>query len=294
MENTFRSYPHQRARTPAPVRQGVSSDWWESTAIRLVREPPLRRKGDAPGARERENAGMVTSLRADYLVIGAGAAGMAFTDALVDHADVDVVMVDRRHAPGGHWLDAYPFVRLHQASAFYGVASTLLGDGSVQQDGPEAGLHERATAPEIRDYYARVLERMTDSGRVTFFGGCEYLGGRRFDVAASRCRVRRRGHARSRRRRATSPPAFRRATRLRSLPAKARASSRSTSCAELSDSPSQYVVVGIGQDGDRRVRVVARPRRRPGRDLLGPATRSVDAEPRRGAARPRDLPRHGG
>ena len=73
-------------------------------------------------------------------------------------------MVDRRHGAGGHWLDAYPFVRLHQASAFYGVASTLLGGGRIQQDGPEAGLHERATAPEICAYYARVLQRA--DGRV--------------------------------------------------------------------------------------------------------------------------------
>lgn len=42
--------------------------------------------------------------------------GMAFIDALIDHADVDIVLVDRRHAAGGHWLDAYPFVQLHQAS----------------------------------------------------------------------------------------------------------------------------------------------------------------------------------
>jgi cation diffusion facilitator CzcD-associated flavoprotein CzcO len=60
----------------------------------------------------------------DYLVIGAGAMGMAFTDALIDHADVHVTLVDRRHAAGGHWLDAYPFVQLDQASLFYGVAST--------------------------------------------------------------------------------------------------------------------------------------------------------------------------
>jgi hypothetical protein len=53
---------------------------------------------------------------------------MAFTDALIDHADVRVAMVDRLHGVGGHWLEAYPFVRLHQASAFYGVESTLLGD----------------------------------------------------------------------------------------------------------------------------------------------------------------------
>src|ERR671921_916229 len=106
-------------------------------------------------------------VEADYLVVGAGAAGMAFTDALIDHADVRVALVDRRHAAGGHWLDAYPFVRLHQASAFYGVASTLLGDGRVQERGPEAGLHERATAPEICAYYGRVLsERMLASGKV--------------------------------------------------------------------------------------------------------------------------------
>lgn len=135
-------------------------------------------------------------LETDYLVVGAGAMGMAFTDALVDHADVDVVLVDRRHSVGGHWLDAYPFVRLHQASAFYGVASTLLGGGRIQQDGPEVGLHERATAPEICAYYGRVLrERMLTSGRVSFHPNCDYVGdgqvvsrlsGRRLDVRVRR------------------------------------------------------------------------------------------------------------
>src|SRR4051794_13993911 len=99
--------------------------------------------------------------------------GMAFTDALVDHADVSVVMVDRRHGAGGHWLDAYPFVRLHQASVFYGVPSTRLGDGRLQQQGPEAGLQERATAPEVCGYYDRVLrERLIASGKVSFYPNC--------------------------------------------------------------------------------------------------------------------------
>jgi ribulose 1,5-bisphosphate synthetase/thiazole synthase len=122
----------------------------------------------------RQHEAVVEELEADYLVVGAGAAGMAFTDALVDHADVSVVMVDRRHGVGGHWLDAYPFVRLHQASAFYGVASTLLGDGGIQEDGPEAGLHKRATAPEVCAYYARVLrERMLRPGKVSFYPNCD-------------------------------------------------------------------------------------------------------------------------
>jgi hypothetical protein len=120
-------------------------------------------------------------LEADYLVVGAGATGMAFTDALVDHADVRVIMVDRRDAPGGHWLDAYPFVQLHQASSFYGVASTLLGNGAIQQDGREAGMHERASAPEICGYYNRVLrERLLASGRVAFYDRCDYRGDNRF------------------------------------------------------------------------------------------------------------------
>ncbi len=90
---------------------------------------------------------------------------------------MQVALVDRRHGPGGHWLDAYPFVRLHQASSFYGVASTMLGSGSIQREGPEAGLHERAGAAEICAYYQRVLnEQLVPSGRVEFHPNCEYLG----------------------------------------------------------------------------------------------------------------------
>ncbi len=115
---------------------------------------------------------------AKYVVVGAGASGLAFVDSLIDHADdVQVTVVDRRRAPGGHWQDAYPFVRLHQASIFYGVASRELGTGRLQTEGPEAGLHERATAPEICDYYAGVMERLLGSGRVSFDLGSEYVDG---------------------------------------------------------------------------------------------------------------------
>ena len=96
---------------------------------------------------------MTGTLDTDYLVVGAGAMGMAFTDALIDHdPKARVAVVDRRHAPGGHWVAAYPFVRLHQSSDFYGMASTRLGGGQVQQRGPEAGLQERASQPEILSY----------------------------------------------------------------------------------------------------------------------------------------------
>ncbi|HWV76615.1 MAG TPA: NAD(P)-binding protein, partial [Isoptericola sp.] len=47
---------------------------------------------------------MARSVDTDYLVVGAGAAGMAFVDALVDHdPTAHATLVDRRAAPGGHW-----------------------------------------------------------------------------------------------------------------------------------------------------------------------------------------------
>ena len=115
------------------------------------------------------------SLDTDYLVVGAGAMGMAFVDTLIDHADVHVTLVDRRHTAGGHWQDAYPFVQLHQASVFYGVASTVLGTGAVQLQGPERGLRERARRGEIQAYYDDILfRRFLGTGRVTFLSASEY------------------------------------------------------------------------------------------------------------------------
>jgi NAD(P)-binding Rossmann-like domain len=116
-------------------------------------------------------------LETDYLVVGAGATGMAFVDTLIAESDADVVMVDRRHRPGGHWLDAYPFVRLHQPSANYGVNSRILGNDRVDEFGPNAGFYERATAPEICDYFNRVLdETLLPSGQVRIFGMSDYRG----------------------------------------------------------------------------------------------------------------------
>jgi NAD(P)-binding Rossmann-like domain len=114
------------------------------------------------------------TVETDYLIVGAGAAGLAFADALIADSDADVVLVDRRHRPGGHWNDAYPFVRLHQPSVFYGVNSRILGSDSIDRAGPNAGMYERATAAQICDYYQRVLdEHLLPSGRVRFFGMCD-------------------------------------------------------------------------------------------------------------------------
>lgn len=117
------------------------------------------------------------TIETDHLVVGAGATGMAFTDALVSEADVDAVMVDRRHSPGGHWNDDYPFVRLHQPSALYGVVSRTLGGDRIDTDGPNAGCYERATSAELCDYYRHVLDdHLVPSGKVRFLGNHDHLG----------------------------------------------------------------------------------------------------------------------
>src|SRR5438067_7897783 len=119
----------------------------------------------------------MATVETDYLVVGAGAAGMAFTDELVASSDADVVMVERRQGPGGHWNDAYPFVRLHQPSANYGVNSRVLGTDAIDTTGSNAGFYERATGVEICDYFRRVLDdHLLPSGQVRFFGMCDYVG----------------------------------------------------------------------------------------------------------------------
>jgi hypothetical protein len=117
-------------------------------------------------------------LDTDYLVVGAGTSGMAFVDTLLaESPEARVVMVDRRHRPGGHWLDAYPFVQLHQPSAYYGVASRRLGEDRVDTSGINAGFYERASAPEICEYFAGVMERdFVGSARVQFLPMSDYRG----------------------------------------------------------------------------------------------------------------------
>jgi hypothetical protein len=113
----------------------------------------------------------------DYVIVGAGAAGLAFADTIVDETDATITMVDRRERVGGHWRDAYPFVRLHLSSALYGVNSTPLGKNERQTSGRNAGFYEQATGDEVCAYFDDVLHtRLEANGRVTFLGGHEHLG----------------------------------------------------------------------------------------------------------------------
>jgi glycine/D-amino acid oxidase-like deaminating enzyme len=113
-------------------------------------------------------------METDYLVIGAGAMGLAFADELLTRTDAHITLVDRRDAPGGHWNDAYSFVRLHQPSVFYGVESKELAQYRIDQSGPNKGLLSLAEGPEILSYFHGLMrDRLLPSGRVRFLPLCE-------------------------------------------------------------------------------------------------------------------------
>jgi hypothetical protein len=129
-------------------------------------------------------------IETDYLVIGSGAAGLAFADTLLDETDAHVTIVDRHGKPGGHWNDAYSFVTLHQPSAFYGVNSMALGSRRKDAIGPNKGMDELASGPEIAAYYDKVMNhKLLPSGRVAYHPMCNYLGEHRFESILSGART---------------------------------------------------------------------------------------------------------
>jgi hypothetical protein len=183
----------------------------------------------------------------DYLVVGAGAAGMAFTDQLLAHSDATVTVVDRRHAPGGHWVDAYPFVRLHQPSAFYGVSSVPLGQGALDSVGTNAGYYELAGRDEICAHFERAMHRhFLPTGRVRYFPNCDYVGEHRFvsrlTGSSFRVRVRRKvvdtGYLEPAIPATTRPP-FEVADGVACVPIGA--------LARLDERPDRYVIIGAGK-----------------------------------------------
>jgi len=116
-------------------------------------------------------------LQTDYLIVGGGASGLAFADTLATEAEnVEVTVIDRRQAAGGHWLSAYPFVRLHTPSAYYGVNSLALGEDRIDRVGENAGYYERATGDEVCRHFAEAASQLTRTGRVRVLTRHEYLG----------------------------------------------------------------------------------------------------------------------
>jgi len=123
------------------------------------------------------------TLQCDYLVVGAGAAGMSFVDTiLTEHPSATVVIVDQNSQPGGHWTKAYPFVKLHQPSCWYGVNSLTLGKHLNRKGNEIYDVNDRATGAELLEYYQTVRDTFEASGRVRCFFDATY----KFDETRSK------------------------------------------------------------------------------------------------------------
>ena len=121
----------------------------------------------------------MTQHQTDYLIVGAGAVGLAFADTLLDEdPDCHITLIDKHASPGGHWNDAYSFVTLHQPSATYGVNSMELCPDRVDTHGHNAGMYPLAKHAEILAYYSKLVsERLIPSGRVAYHPLTEYRSG---------------------------------------------------------------------------------------------------------------------
>jgi len=187
------------------------------------------------------------TLEADYVIVGAGAAGMAFADTLLSDSDATMIIVDRRHKPGGHWNDAYPFVRLHGPSVNYGVNSRPLGSGRIDEVGSNRGLNELASGAEICAYFDQVMrQRLLPSGRVTWLPlsdvdadgvATSRIGGQRTRLHARRKTVD--ATFADTRVPATHPPAYEVAPGVRCVPPGALVDAR--------ESCGGFVVIGAGK-----------------------------------------------
>ncbi len=123
----------------------------------------------------------MADVETDYLIIGAGAVGLAFADTLLAETDARMAIVDRHGKPGGHWNDAYSFVSLHQPSAFYGVNSLSLGENRKDAAGVNKGYYELASGPEVSGYFDKVMrQRLIPSGRVDYYPMSDYRDDKRF------------------------------------------------------------------------------------------------------------------
>ncbi|WP_427964517.1 NAD(P)-binding protein [Altererythrobacter sp.] len=120
----------------------------------------------------------MADIETDYLIIGAGAVGLAFADTLIEEdPDCHITFVDRHARPGGHWNDAYGFVALHQPSANYGVNSMGFPTERIDTHGPNKGLHALASGTEVLAYFEKVMNlRLLPTERVAYYRLSEFKG----------------------------------------------------------------------------------------------------------------------
>ena len=213
----------------------------------------------------------VVELEADYLVVGAGAMGMAFTDALIDHADVTRgpgrPPAQRRRslarrlpvrpaAPGLRLLRRGVDAARRRAAAAARPGGGPARAGDRRRSAPTTtgcsdrmlGVGQGRVLPELR-----VRRRPDGSSRASPASGSRCRGGAGSSTPA------------------TSPPTSRPRRRRRSASRRAPGWCRSTTWSRWTEAPSQYVVVGSGKTATDACIWLLDARRRPRRDLLGAA-----------------------
>ena len=93
--------------------------------------------------------------------------GMGFLEEIIlNSRNIEAVIVDMRDKPGGHWNDAYSFVRLHQPATTYGLNSRSLGVGGA----------DLASKSQILSHFELGLADLLATGRVKFLSQCKYQG----------------------------------------------------------------------------------------------------------------------
>mmetsp|Transcript_25165 Transcript_25165/g.37185 ORF Transcript_25165/g.37185 Transcript_25165/m.37185 type:complete len:569 (+) Transcript_25165:70-1776(+) len=116
-------------------------------------------------------------LKCDYLIVGAGASSLAFLDTiLTENPSLKIILVDQKAVPGGHWVDDYDYVQLHQPSLVYGLASKLL-EGSWWKLMFCKGMlpwKHRASKEELLTYFQIFLEEKIASGQAEYYPSCHY------------------------------------------------------------------------------------------------------------------------
>ena len=143
-----------------------------------------------------DTEGGVEVERCEVCIVGAGIAGLnaLFVASQYLSRDDKVILIDRRERVGGMWVDAYPYVRLHQPHPMFTAGNikwTLVQDRSYL-----------ATKGEVLDHFAYCLNEMKRRVQVDEFFGwtvesheetdgivrvtCTSSGGRRHLIEAKR------------------------------------------------------------------------------------------------------------
>ena len=102
------------------------------------------------------------NLECDYFIIGCGAAAMSFIDVILSETLYNIIVIDKRDNPGGHWNDAYEYVKLHQPASYYGINSEKL----------EKDNNDLSSKDEILEYYKKCMIKFKKTGRLKFYKKC--------------------------------------------------------------------------------------------------------------------------